>query len=248
MKYFTTTDVGRVRDNNEDSYLNFSSDNFNLFIVCDGMGGHNAGEVASKMASEIVSDEIIKSFDPNEIFDTIANSVRVAHNKILEKSQNDYNCRGMGTTLVLALIYNDTLYYANVGDSRIYLYHNQELKQITKDHSFVQELLDTGIITEEEAKFYPKNRITSALGTSIEYKIDIDRLKLNKSDYLLLTTDGLTDMIDDSDILDVLKNEYEVNESCEMLQYMANSTGGKDNITITLVEIEWGQYEWWIIK
>lgn len=238
MKYFTTTDVGRVRNNNEDSYLNFSNDDFYLFIVSDGMGGHNAGEVASKMASEIVSTEIINSFDPNEIFDTIANSVRVAHNKILEKSQNDPNCRGMGTTLILALIYNYTLYYANVGDSRIYLYRNQKLKQITKDHSFVQELLDSGVITEEEANFYPKNRITSALGTSFDYKIDIDRVKLNKSDYLLLTTDGLTDMIDDSDILDVLKNEYEINESCEILHYMANSTGGKDNITITLVEIE----------
>ncbi|MDO4605174.1 MAG: protein phosphatase 2C domain-containing protein, partial [Helcococcus sp.] len=123
MKYFTTTDIGRVRKNNEDSYFNFSNDSFNLFIVCDGMGGHNAGEVASKMATEIVSNEIIKSFNPNEIFDTIANSIKVAHIKILEKSQNDLNCRGMGTTLILALIYNDTLYYANVGDSRIYLYH-----------------------------------------------------------------------------------------------------------------------------
>ncbi len=238
MRYFTTTDIGRVRDNNEDSYLNFSGENFNLFIICDGMGGHSAGEIASKMASEIVSNEIIKNFNPNEIFDTIAHSVKVAHNKIFEESQNNENYTGMGTTLILALIHNDTLYYANVGDSRLYLYHNQELKQITKDHSFVQELLDSGAITEEESKFYPKNRITSALGTSINYKIDIDRLKLNKKDYLLLTSDGLTDMIDDSDILDVLKNEYEVDESCEILQYMANSTGGKDNITITLVEIE----------
>lgn len=236
MKYFTTTDVGKVRKNNEDNYLNFSNNNYNLFIVCDGMGGHNAGEVASKLATDIVSNSIINNFDPDEIFDTIADAIRTAHNIIYKRSKQDHKYYEMGTTLVLALIYKDMLYYANIGDSRIYLFKDDKLSQITKDHSFAQELLDAGVINEEEAKFYPKNRITSALGTSFDYKLDLEKMKLKKGDYILLTTDGLTDMIDDCDIQDVLVNKYDINESCEILQYMANSTGGKDNITITLVE------------
>lgn len=237
MKYFTTSDKGKVRENNEDSYFNYSSDKFSLFLLADGMGGYKAGEVASKMAVDIASKEIIENFDEENIFDIIASAIKKVNIEINSYAQNNSECSGMGTTLILSLIHNNILYYANVGDSRIYLYRDKNLKQITKDHSVVQELLDSGAITEEEAKFYPRNRITSALGTSIDYKIEINKLELSENQYILMTSDGLTDMIDDNDILDVLYSEYAVRESCEILQYMANSTGGKDNITITIVKV-----------
>lgn len=239
MEYYTTTDSGRVRKNNEDYHFSISNETYSLFVVCDGMGGHNAGEVASEMATTIISNHIQENLpkSKDDIFDLIADSVRKAHYEIYEKSKTDSKYDNMGTTMILCLLQDNILYYANVGDSRIYIYSNDKLKQISKDHSYIQELIDAGAITEEEAKFRPKNRITSALGTGLEYKMDLEKMEISSGQYLLMTTDGLTDMIDDSDIEDVLSNEYNVRETCEILQYMANSTGGKDNITITLVRI-----------
>lgn len=238
MKYFSISDIGKVRKNNEDNYINYINDVFSLFIVADGIGGHNAGEIASKMAVDIVSDYIINNFDINKIFEIINESIKYANREIYLKSTSDLENNGMGTTIVLCLVYNKEMYFANVGDSRIYLYRKNIFKQITKDHSYVQELLDSGAITEEESKFYPRNQITSALGTSLTYKIDIDKIKLKNNDYIMLNTDGLTDLIEDEDIHNVIKNEYEVDETVEILKYMANSTGGYDNITITLIKFE----------
>lgn len=238
MEFYTITDKGKVRTNNEDFYTNLSSDKFHLFIVCDGMGGHNSGEVASRIACETISKHVKENYDKMESFDLIAESVKLAHDNISEISEANESHRGMGTTMVLCLIIGSKLYYANVGDSRIYIYRDGLLNQITKDHSYVQELIDSGAIDEEEAKFYPRNQITSALGTSIKYKMDLKVMDLVENDYILLTTDGLTDLIDDDDIHDVIENEYNVRETCEILQYMANSTGGKDNITITVARFK----------
>lgn len=237
MKYFSISDTGKVRKNNEDNYINYSCDDYSLHIVCDGIGGHNAGELASDMAVNIVKKYIVENFDPDNIFDIISESIKNANLRISEYSTQSKEFRGMGTTLVLALIYKGVLYFANVGDSRIYLYKDRNLEQITKDHSYVQELIDVGAITYEEAKFHPRNQITSALGPSIDYKIQIDKISLDKYKYILLTTDGLTDLIDDNDILEVVKEEYDIKETCEILTYMANSTGGYDNITITVIKL-----------
>jgi len=243
MRYYTTTDTGRVRNNNEDNFINIIDKNFSLFVVADGIGGHNSGEIASNMAVKIISEHIRDNFDKNEIFDLLIDATRTANEEILKRSENSEDDSGMGTTVVIALIVEDILYYANVGDSRIYLFSDDKFKQITKDHSYVQELLDIGAITEEDAKFYPKNQITSALGTSLKFKIDIDKIKLKSNDYILLNTDGLTDLIEDNEIYNVLQGEYGIQETCEILQYMANATGGYDNITITLVKFE-DQDEW----
>lgn len=247
MEYFTITDTGRVRKNNEDNYYSQSTNEFSLFIICDGMGGHNAGEVASMLACDLISRNILENIhktDPDDLFDLIAESVRLAHNKIVKKSLEDKSRSNMGTTMVLSLIVEDILYYANVGDSRIYIYNENGLEQITRDHSFVQELLDSGAITEEEAAFYPRNQITSALGAVENYKIDIKKQKLKYGDLILMASDGLTDLIDDEDIEDVLSNGYNVRESCDILKYMANSTGGKDNITITIAKLIEEDNDW----
>lgn len=243
MKHYTTTDTGKIREKNEDNFINLIEDNFSLFIVADGIGGHNSGEIASYMAVKIVRDYIKDNFNKDEIFDLIIDATRKANEEILNRSKNNPDDAGMGTTIVIALIVDNILYYANVGDSRIYLFSNNVLKQITKDHSYVQELLDIGAISEEDAKFYPRNQITSALGTSVKYKIDLNKLELKNNDYVLLNTDGLTDLIEDHEIFNVVKNEYGLQETCEILQYMANATGGYDNITITLVKFE-EQNEW----
>lgn len=247
MEYFTITDKGRVRKNNEDNYYSQSTSKFSLFIICDGMGGHKAGEVASMLACDLISKNIVENIekiDSEDIFDLIAESVKIAHNKIVEESIKDDSRSNMGTTLVLSLVINNILYYANVGDSRIYTYNDKGLVQITRDHSYVQELLDSGAISEEEAAFYPRNQITSALGTVDNYKIDIKKQELNKGDMILMASDGLTDMIDDDDIEDVLSNGYNVRESCDILKYMANSTGGKDNITITIAKLIEENHGW----
>lgn len=238
MKYYTTTDTGKVRSNNEDNFINLIDDKFSLFIVADGIGGHNSGEIASHIAVKTIRDYIKNNFNKDEIFDLLIDATREANEKIISKAESNTDDSGMGTTVVIALIVGNTLYYANVGDSRIYLFSDNSLRQITKDHSYVQELLDIGAISVEDAKFYPKNQITSALGTSLKFKIEIDKIELKNNDYILLNTDGLTDLIEDSEILNVVKNEYGIQETCEILQYMANATGGYDNITITLVKFE----------
>lgn len=238
MKYYTTTDTGKVRSNNEDNFINLIDDKFNLFIVADGIGGHNSGEIASHIAVKTIRDYIKNNFNKDEIFDLLIDATREANEKIISRAESNTDDSGMGTTVVIALIVGNTLYYANVGDSRIYLFSDNSLRQITKDHSYVQELLDIGAISVEDAKFYPKNQITSALGTSLKFKIEIDKIELKNNDYILLNTDGLTDLIEDSEILNVVKNEYGIQETCEILQYMANATGGYDNITITLVKFE----------
>lgn len=238
MNFNSNTDVGRVRENNEDSYSNYISPDYSLHIVADGMGGHSAGEIASSLAVQYIEDYIKNNFNKNEIFDTIVEAIKHAHKHIIKLASDTPELKGMGTTVILSLIYEDNLYYANIGDSRIYLYSNNEMIQITKDHSYVQELIDAGVITEEEAKFYPRNQITSALGTEMNYKVDIDKLPLSTNDTILMTTDGLTDLIDDNDIYDVLKMEYSPEDITEILTYMANSTGGKDNITITCIRID----------
>lgn len=238
MSYHTNTDIGKVRSINEDSYRNYTSDEFSLHIIADGMGGHQSGEIASYMAVKYIGDYIIEKFNRDEIFDTISESIMFAHKKILNYSKNNPESFGMGTTVIISLIYNNILYFANIGDSRIYLFSDNKLNQITKDHSYVQELLDAGAITKEEASFYPRNQITSALGTDQNYKLDLDRMEVKKDDIILMTTDGLTDLIDDNDILDVLIMRYSEKDTTEILTYMANSTGGKDNITITCIKID----------
>lgn len=243
MKYFSVSDTGKVRKNNEDCYINHEGEGYGLFVVCDGMGGHNSGEVASEIAANSIKEYIVSNFDSEDNFTLISNAVENAHQKIYKKSIEDSKHKNMGTTVIIALIVDDILYFANAGDSRIYLYSKDNMQQLTKDHSYVQELLDAGAISKEEAIFFPRNEITSCLGTRLDYKLDVDVRKLDAGDMILLATDGLTDMIDDPDIENVLVEDYGVKHTSEILLYMANSTGGKDNITITCVKVNEVFYE-----
>lgn len=237
MEYFTITDKGKIRINNEDAYSNIVNNKYSLFILCDGMGGHNSGEVASNMAVEAIQKYIEDNFNLENVYKIISDSVHVANDLIYDKAISSPKCSGMGTTLVLTLAIDDRLFFANAGDSRIYLFRDGCLKQLTTDHSYVQNLVNEGLITKEQAHFHPlRNQITSALGTEMSFTLDIDDIKMKKNDLILLTSDGLTDMVDDDDIKDVLNNDYDIKEMTEILTYIANSSGGRDNITITLAK------------
>lgn len=240
MNVFFETNKGIMRENNEDSLIVEEFDNYCLYAVADGMGGHKAGEVASSIAIEGIRSYFIESvgkenFQPPSF---IIESVNLSNDKIRKESLKNEECYGMGTTVTMAVIdkKQDTIYIGNVGDSRAYLFRDDVIKQITIDHTYVNELLKDGRITAEEAKKHPKrNVITRALGSEEFVHADIFELELYKNDILLLCTDGLTTHVSDDKMLDIIK-EYGSSESVQKLIKLANDNGGTDNITIIIVD------------
>ncbi len=238
MKTFSRTDIGSVREVNQD-YV-FVSDVPvgklpNLLVVADGMGGHRAGEYASKYAVEVLKQELEASSEdqPEAI---IRKAIAVVNGKLLETAKQDERLHGMGTTLVVATVIEKTLYFANVGDSRLYLV-NEEIKQLSKDHSLVQEMVRLGGINQEEAKIHPdKNIITRAIGAKEKIEIDFFEYRLKKGDMILMCTDGLSNMVEDKDIFRIVKNSRDVVEAVEQLIKNANDNGGSDNIGIVIAE------------
>lgn len=237
MKTFSMTDVGMVREVNEDSVFvsNRPIGNLpNLFIVADGMGGHNAGDYASQMAVSIVEKTLAESTETNPET-MIRQAITTANDFLLEKASQDVRLKGMGTTVVVATIIDKTLYFANVGDSRLYLL-NKEIKQLSKDHSLVQEMVRLGGINREEAKHHPdKNIITRAVGAKEELKIDFFEYRLKKHDVILMCTDGLTNMVEDEEIFRIVKSARDVVEATEQLIEKAKENGGNDNIGVVVV-------------
>ena len=238
MKTFSKTDIGMVREVNQD-YVYVSDSPIgklpNLLIVADGMGGHKAGEFASKFTVEIVKDELAQTTEeaPEAM---IRQAITSANQKLLETAQNDSKLEGMGTTLVVATIIEQTLYFANVGDSRLYLL-NDDIKQVSKDHSLVQEMVRLGGIKQEEAKFHPdKNIITRAIGASNKLEIDFYEYRLKKEDVLLMCTDGLSNMVEDEEMLRIVKGSRDVVEAVERLIEKANQNGGSDNIGVIVAQ------------
>lgn len=238
MKTFSKTDVGIVREVNQD-YV-FVSDSPvgklpNLFIVADGMGGHKAGEFASRFTVEVVKDELAKSTeDKPEAM--IKQAITTANQKLLETARQDSRMEGMGTTLVVATIIERTLYFANIGDSRLYLLNNG-IKQLSKDHSLVQEMVRLGGIRQEEAKHHPdKNIITRAIGAKDQVEIDFYEYRLRKGDIILMCTDGLSNLVEDEDMLRIVKSSRDVVEAVEGLIERANRNGGNDNIGVVIVD------------
>lgn len=232
------TDVGNVRKINED-YLGFTeNEKYRLYIVADGMGGHNAGEVASKYAvTEILNKVKNINFD-NNISTELINCVKGANEKIYNESIINEEYKGMGTTVTLALIFKDKLYIAHVGDSSCYVLEGDNIKKITKDHSFVQELIDIGSISEEEAKNHPnKNIITRSLGFSKELEVDVYELLIKGIRKIILCTDGLTNYINNDELKEVVQQD-ENTEACERLVSVAKNRGGSDNISIIVSEGE----------
>lgn len=238
MKTFSKTDIGMVREVNQD-YV-FVSDLPvgklpNLFIVADGMGGHKAGEYASRFTVEVVKDELARSTEdgPEAM---IRQAITSANQRLLETARQDSKLEGMGTTLVVATVIERTLYFANVGDSRLYLL-NHDIKQVSKDHSLVQEMVRLGGIKEEDAKNHPdKNIITRAIGAKEQVEVDFYEYRLKKGDIVLMCTDGLSNMVEDTEILHIVKGSRDIVEAVEGLINKANENGGKDNIGIVAVD------------
>lgn len=235
MKVVSATNVGNYRKNNEDSY--YVNESKNLYVLADGMGGHLAGERASKMATEIICEDFAGEREVISIDDAIeilSSSIRDANKKIYDSSQENEDYRGMGTTLSSGLILDDVLIYSNIGDSRIYRI-NEEMEQITQDDSFVNYLIEIGEITEEEAKNHPKkNVLTKAMGTTSDIEVIVNTLNIKDKDVLLFCSDGLTNMVPDEEIFKIVK-ENSPEEARDMLLDLALKNGGMDNITFILV-------------
>jgi protein phosphatase len=232
------SDVGRVRKANEDYFGTFRGTFGTLVVVCDGMGGHKGGAVASRLAVEAIKthfESIEKEFNPQE---ELRKALIEASNTILEKAAEDDELTGMGSTAVVLLIQDNVSYYAHVGDSRIYHIRAKEIKQITKDHSLVQQMVDAGMITEKAAKNHPKkNVITRALGSDGNAEPEVsEAFELCKNDKFILCSDGLTGFVEDNELLKY-SEKYSPQEACIKLVDMANERGGKDNITVQIVKI-----------
>ena len=239
MRVYSATDVGQKRKMNQD-YVFASAGPVgnlpNLFVVADGMGGHNAGDYASSHAVISMVEEIRRDADFNPV-KVIRHAIECVNTEILTRAQQDENLRGMGTTMVAATIVGNYAYVANVGDSRLYVIGDQ-IQQITKDHSLVQEMVRMGELDAEQARKNPnKNIITRALGAERTVDIDFFDLKLEPGDVVLMCSDGLSNMVEDSQLFEIVsETDKDLEERGRILISEANRNGGKDNIAIVLVE------------
>ncbi len=237
MKSYSLTDVGVVRKVNQD-YV-YTSDKPvghlpNLFVVADGMGGHRAGDYASKYTVEVLERELKRS-DEEDVERALIQAVKVANHELIREAGTDEHLKGMGTTIVVATIINQMMYFANVGDSRLYLI-NQGILQLTKDHSLVEEMVRLGGIKPEEAKHHPdKNIITRAIGAKEEVEVDFYEHRLKKGDIILMCTDGLSNMVEDEELFHIVQGARDVVEAAEMLVETAKENGGTDNIGLVLI-------------
>lgn len=241
MNLYGMTDIGRKRETNQDVfYTHKFSEQSGFAIVCDGMGGQSGGHIASSLACSIVSERLIERdicrLPGETVREVLVDALSEANREIYKKSNLEPGCKGMGTTAVLAVVSGQAAYAAHIGDSRLYLLSQGALHQITKDHSLVQELLDQGKISEEEGRHHPnKNMITRAVGVDLTVDIDYLELRLEPGAKLLLCSDGLTNMLPDAAIAQVL-GQYEAKEACRQLILQANEAGGSDNITVAIIE------------
>ncbi len=235
MIFALCTHIGQTRSRNEDNAYIPVSGGPVFIAVADGMGGHNAGEKASAIAIETLASCLSKE---NRLpAKALVSAIREANAVIFAYAKSTPACRGMGTTVTAAIFEDNTLYTANVGDSRAYLLSGGAFEQLTVDHSLVEELVLSGHITREEAQNSPqRNIITRALGTSAGVNVDIFEAVWNEGDILLLCTDGLTTHLSDADIRLVLEGDKTLQERAEALVALANERGGRDNITVALAE------------
>lgn len=242
LDIYGLTDEGLVRDHNED-YISYLPE-FGLAILADGMGGHNAGEVASELAVSSITEALQEVLSP-EIKDTcemnfkevVHESIIYANEEINSHARKYPECTGMGTTVVMTLFHNDTVILASVGDSRIYRFRKGELEQVTTDHSLVQEMIDNGYMSEEEAlNSTNRNLITRALGIAEDVKVDVTQSDIEKDDLYLLCSDGLSDMITDEKIFSTLvKTHNDIKKTSEVLVSLAKENGGHDNVSVILI-------------
>ena len=239
LKTFSITDIGRKRKVNQDFV--YSSERFvgplpNLFLVADGMGGHNAGDYASRLAVETIVERSSRYLETNPLR-VLDEAVQSANGLVRKRAQETPELQGMGTTVVAAVIDGRELYVANVGDSRLYIVNSGEIRQITKDHSWVEEMVRRGGIGKAEARNHPdKNIITRAVGAEETVRIDFFQVLLQEGDVILMCTDGLTNMLEDEEIRMTLDGARDIVEKAQGLVRAANERGGRDNISVVLIE------------
>jgi protein phosphatase len=243
------TDPGRVRDHNEDCIE--SRPEIGLFVLADGMGGYNAGEVASGMATSLITDGLQEAWDPYAVERLsrdeakalaerlIREQIARANTAIFTTSQNNPECAGMGTTLVMSLFHDNFVAVAHIGDSRLYRLRGESMEQVTRDHSLLQEQLDSGLITPEEAKLSQnKNLVTRALGIDPTVEAEIHVHEAVPDDLYLLCSDGLSDMVEDEEIrLTLLTLKSNPGLTVQQLVQSANDNGGRDNISAMLIRV-----------
>ena len=234
LKTFSVTNIGKRRKVNQD-YVYTSEQAIgtlpNLFIVADGMGGHNAGDYASRLAVETIVEEVAKADGG------APNAIQCANRKIRKCAEESQDLEGMGTTVVVASLIDETLLVANVGDSRLYVVNGKGMSQVTKDHSWVEEMVRRGSLGKEEARNHPdKNIITRAVGVEDTVKVDFFHRKVEAEDQILMCTDGLTNMLEDEEIRMIMNGARDIVEKAEKLVLKANDYGGRDNISVVLIE------------
>ena len=240
MKVFAKSDIGKAREMNQDAYYaSQPSDTVGLYIVADGMGGYNGGEVASTLAVTAAKNFIENNFAETEhtkekLQELVKNAIEYANMLVYEKSKEVPELEGMGTTIEVALVHNNRVYIGHVGDSRVYRIRKEFIRKITTDHSYVEKLVKDGKISKEEATNHPKkNMLTKALGCTSFVEPDVTVKGFLKDDILVLTSDGLTNMVKDQEIYAIIKDNIEV--ATDKLIDKANENGGLDNITVIIV-------------
>ena len=238
MKVAYQTDIGHQRKENQDRVAKFTApDGTLLVVVTDGIGGRRSGDVAAQITVDHLGRQF-QAASPNSSLEAIrwfAREVQLINDEILQKSTENPKYQGMGTTLVAAIIFDQAMVVANIGDSRGYVLHDNLLTQVTIDHSLVNELVKHGDITEEEARNYPQNNIiTRAIGVSADARIEVNRFDLGAGDQIFLCSDGLSKMITREQMMGVLESDLSLTEKCSQLIKMANEAGGPDNITVLI--------------
>jgi len=255
LEFFSVTDTGRARRNNEDAVA--LDEAGRIAVLADGMGGYNAGEVASQMASERVRTELVERLRPlgaapgeTELKSAMLDAVENANRAVYDAAMSTAEYAGMGTTLVVAVYRGDKLWLGHIGDSRAYRFRNGHLEQLTRDHSLLQEQIDAGLITAEQAAYsMHKNLVTRAVGVDELVELEIHDYPVEAGDILLMCSDGLSDMLSDDQIAQLLRTNDSLAGAGAMLIQAANAAGGRDNIAVVLVRAKPGSgalaRSWW---
>jgi serine/threonine protein phosphatase PrpC len=237
LEFAGISDKGLQRTRNEDAYF---ADARGIFVTADGLGGHKFGEIASGLARDVIAQDLLSigdelAKDPRKI---LTRAVRKANNQIVSKTEADPRLNGMGTTVVVGYLRNHVFHLANVGDSRAYAIRPPDhIRQLTRDHSFVQELVGLGSIDSAQARNHPmSNILTQSLGQKANLWIDYAEVRVRSEDFLLLCTDGLTEAVSDQEILSVLRKGSALKQMCSELVRMAKASGGNDDVTVILVK------------
>lgn len=241
IKAYAKSDLGKVREMNQDYYyISNSLDEVQLYLLADGMGGYNGGEIASKLAVQTAKNYIENNFkeiekDRDSIIQLLGSSMEYANMVVYEKSKENAELQGMGTTLEICLIYNNKVYIGHIGDSRIYRIRKEFIRKLTQDHSYVQKLVADGTITKEEAAHHPqKNMLMKALGCNAFVEPDVMVKGFLKDDILIMCSDGLTNMVDQETIYKMASKNIE--QAPKDLVELANNNGGYDNITVVVIK------------